>query len=271
MELAFRHVRKFESNSANGGDLPPAFLFMTNNPVHHHLDDENIGYALITDGFKIPEFKSDQLYPLHDAIVNREKHKDIHHLLASIQRHSDIPVTFDGEIPEFAFGEAKQRLLVGRHYLVQDAEGRDRVGLMTTATVDEAGRKAHCALTLETGESGIYTWPLTDAEMAGYKAYPETFFGEMSRNSKAKSPLELYDFFLKGYEKTPKEKILEFFAKRPNIEELRKLSQFELASMYAEYCVQFAMAQKQQAAQPQPAQQPAEGLPFPPLGEEIAK
>lgn len=267
MELALHHIRKFEMNRANAGDLPPSFLFLTNNPVHHHLDDVNVGYAVITDGFKIPEYKTDQPYPLHDAIVNREKHKDIHHLLKSMERYAEIPATFDGQIPEFAFGAAQQRLLVGRHYMVKDGEGHDRVGLMTSATVNEAERKAYCALALETGESAIYTWPLLDAEMAAYKSHPDTFFGEISRNSKAETPLELYDFFLRSYEKTPKEKMLEFFAGRPDIEDLRKLSQPELASMYAEHCVSFALARESIAAQERPGHQLSEPQPSPANGD----
>ena len=252
MDIALHHIRKFEKNPANGRDLPSAFLFVTNNPIRHHLNDVNVGHAVITDGFKIPEYKTNQPYPLHDAIVNREKHKDIHHLFKSMERYSEIPVTFDGEIPEFAFGRAQHRLLVGRHYMVKDAEGHDRVGLMTTATVDEVERKAYCALTLESGEAGIYTWPLSDAEISAYKSHPDTFFGEVNRNSKAETPLELYDFFLKGYEKTPKEKILEFFAGQPNIEYLNTLSQPELASMYAEQCVNFVLAQQSSDRQSSP-------------------
>ena len=269
MNLALHHIRNLEKNSVNSEDLPPAFLFLTNYPVHHHLDDVNVGHAVITDGFKIPEYKTDHPYPLHDAIVNRDKHKDIHHLLKSMERYSEIPVTFDGEIPELAFGGAQHRLLVGRHYIVKDAEGHDRVGLMTTATVDEAGRKAACALTLESGESGIYSWPLSDAEMAAYKAHPDTFFGEVSRNSKANTPLDLYDFFLRGYEKTPKEKILEFFSGRPNIEHLETFSQPELAAMYAEHCVDFVVAQGKQPAQAQPGRQNSDGQPSPAKSDQV--
>jgi hypothetical protein len=105
--------------------------------------------------------------------------------------------------------------------------------------------------------------------MAAYKSHPDTFFGEVSRNSKAETPMELYDFFLRGYEKTPKEKILEFFAGRPNIEHLKTLAQPELASMYAEHCVNFALAQAHQAAQVQPGQQISDGQPSPAKGDEI--
>ena len=267
MNLALHHIRKFENNPSNARDLPSAFLFMTNNPIHHHLDDVNVGYAVITDGFRIPEYKTDQPYALHDAIVNRKKHKDIHYLLKSMEKYGELPVTFDGEIPEFAFGHAQHRLLIGRHYMVKDAEGHDRVGLMTTATVNEAEHKAYCGLTLESGESAIYTWPLSNAEMVAYKSYPDTFFGEVSRNSKAETPLEIYDFFLRGYKETPKEKILEFFANRPNIEHLRTLSQPELASMYAEHCVNFMLAQQEQASRAQPGQQIPDGHPSPVKGQ----
>lgn len=105
--------------------------------------------------------------------------------------------------------------------------------------------------------------------MAAYKAHSDTFFGEVSRNSKAETPMELYDFFLRGYEKTSKEKILEFFAGRPNIEHLTALSQPELASMYAEHCVNFALAQAGQTAQAQPSQQISDGQPSPAKGDEV--
>ena len=247
MKAAVRHVRKFERNLANSSDLPPACLLMTNYPVHHHLDDEHVGYAVCLHGFKIPELDVDSKFPLHEAIALREKYQDITRLLESMKKHSTIPVTFDGEIPEFAFGNAERRLLVGRHYVVKDKDGNDRVGVLTSATVNEQERKAFCALTLESGESYIGTWPLSDTEMAAYRASPETFFGEVSRNKKAEHPLELYDFFLSGYAQTPKEKILEFFQRRPNIDELRKLSQPELAKMYAEHCVNWVLARQQQA------------------------
>jgi hypothetical protein len=245
MELALRHVRKFEHNETNGGMLPPAFLFLTNNPIHHHLDDENVGFAVMTDGFKNPEYKTDHPYSLHDAIVYREKHRDIHHLLKSMEKYSRIPATFDGEIPEFAFGEAQHRLMVGHHYLVKDSEGHDRVGLLTTATVNDVERKAYCGLTLETGEAIIAAWPLSDTEMKAYQAHPDTFFGEVSRNRKTNSPLELYDFFLDGYAKTPKERLLELMAGAQNIDQLRTMSRDELADMYSEHCVNFAIAQQQ--------------------------
>ena len=54
----------------------------------------------------------------------------------------------------------------------------------------------------------------------------------------------MYDFFLNGFKDTPKEILLGYFASVPNIDELKQLTQQELARMYAEHCTNFAMAQK---------------------------
>lgn len=244
MDLAMNHIRKFENNKTNGAKLPPAFIFLTNFPFHHHLDDKNIGRAVLSDGFKIPEYKTDSPYSLHDAIIYREKYKDIHCLLKSIEDYSVIPSTFDGEIPEFAFGDATQRLIVGRHYLVKDSKGNDRVGLMTSATMNEPECKAYCCMKLETGEHIITTWPLSKVEMSAYRAHPNTFFGRVEENHKANSPLELYDFFLESYSKLSKEKLLERMAAAPDINFLKTLSQSELASVYAERCTSSAFSQR---------------------------
>ena len=54
----------------------------------------------------------------------------------------------------------------------------------------------------------------------------------------------MYDFFLKGFKDTAKDVLLDHFAASPNIEELKQLSQTELARMYAEHCTSFALEQK---------------------------
>ncbi len=237
MDLALNHIRKFENNKTNGSKLPPAFIFLTNFPFHYHLDDENIGRAVLADGFKIPEYKPDVPIPLHDAIIYREKYIDIHHLLKSIEDYSVILATFDGEIPEFAFGDVTHRLIIGRHYLVKDASGNDRVGLMTSATMNEPECKAYCCMRLETGENIIGTWPLSKAEMSAYRSHPNTFFGRVEGNHQSNNPLELYDFILESYSKTPKEKLIEHMAAAQDILFLKTLTQRELASIYAERCV----------------------------------
>lgn len=247
MNSAIRKLRAFEGKLINGQPLPSAYLIVTNTPWQHHLDSTSFRSGFDIDGFQIPDFKADVPAPsLRAAIEARERHIEMHELIESIKDHSEIPITFDGEIPEFAFNEGLPRLLIGQHYLVPDEGGNERPGKLTTATVMEAEKKAFCGLTLDNGKGIICTWPLSDLEMAAWRRHPDTFFGEVGqRTTKANTPLELYDFFFKSYRDTPKERLLEFMAGASDFTELAKLDQAKLASIFAERCVNGALASKQ--------------------------
>jgi hypothetical protein len=236
-------LRAFEGRIINGQPLPNAYLFVTNTPWHHHLDIESIRCSSVADGFQIPDFKHDFTFPsLREAIDARERHIEMHELLFSMRDHADIPSTFDGEIAEFAFGEGPPRLLIGQRYLIKGNDGSKRPGLLTTATVTESECTVYCALSFDDGTSGIYTWPLSDVEMAAWRKHPDTFFGEVGqRTSTANTPLELYDFFLNSYRQTPRERLLELMAGSPDFKEISKIDQPTLASIYAERCVNGAM------------------------------
>jgi hypothetical protein len=82
--------------------------------------------------------------------------------------------------------------------------------------------------------------------MAAWKKYPDTFFGEVGqRLTVAQDPLDLYDLIYSSYRATPRERLLEFMADTPDIEELRKLQQPQLATIYAERCACSIMARQQ--------------------------
>jgi len=247
LRTALAHLRAFEGRMINGKPLPDAYLVVTNTPWHHHLEAEAFRCSAIVEGFQTPDFKADAMFPsLRTAIEARERHIEIHELLRSMHDHADIPSTFDGEIPEFAFGEGAPRLLTGQRYLVKDGDGTERPGLLTTATVAESERTAYCGLSFDDGKTGIYTWLLSDAEMAAWRKHPDTFFGEVEqRSTKANDPLELYDFFHNAYRQTPRERLLDLLAGAPDIAGLRQLDQPALASIYAERCVNAVMAEKQ--------------------------
>lgn len=244
LNYAIRMLRGMEGRKVNGQDLPPAYVIVTNTPWHHHLESTSFRGCYDMDGFQMPDFKAnDRLPSLRAAIEARERHIELLELKKSVQDHSSVPVTFDGEIPEFAFGEAEHRLLIGRRYLVKDGDGNDVPGELTSATVNEAEKKAYCSMKLENGDGVICTWPLTDQEMAAWRQHPDTFFGEVGqRHNKVENPLQLYDFFFGSYRNTPKERLLELLAGAGSIAELAKLNQEQLASIYAERSVYGAMA-----------------------------
>lgn len=238
LKNAMETIRTFEGKKINGALLPDACVVVTNTPRHHHLQTEQFRCSALIEGFQIPDLKLGAEFPnLRAAIDARARHIEMHELMKSIRDHSDIPPTFDGEIPEFANTDGPPRLIIGNRYLIPDENGVEQPALLTSATVSEPERKAYCALSFPNGRAIMCTWPLSDAEMAAWKKYPDTFFGVVGqRTTKANDPLDLYDFFLSSYKATPKERLLELLAGSPDIAFLKEKDQATLASIYAERC-----------------------------------
>jgi hypothetical protein len=161
--------------------------------------------------------------------------------------HADIPSTFDGELAVYAFDNANKKLTIGQSYSVKSANGEERIGALTTAIVMETESRAYGAIAFPDGTSELHFWDLTTEEMTAWRKHPDTFFGQLQqRHNKIETPLQLYDFFLAGYRATPKERLLEIMAPAADIEELRKLDQSKLASIYSERCAMAAWTQAQQ-------------------------
>ncbi len=77
--------------------------------------------------------------------------------------------------------------------------------------------------------------PISDAELAAYRAYPETFFGEIRQPTQhATTLVDWCDFFYETYKNTPRDKLLEWMFGAPDIEQLRTLPQEDLAIIICE-------------------------------------
>ncbi len=236
VQRAFDQLRRFETRNPQAKRMPPAYVLLTNAPWEHHLDGFEWRQLALGDGFQIDQFKLDHQFPsLRAAINGRQAHIEMHELLKSIRMHSTIPATFDGENPELAFVESEQnRLTIGNTYMVPDAEGTQVEGVLASAVVMEQDKVAVCAVNTQDGRGIIVRVPLSDFELAAWRTHPSTFFGEISRNRTCETVLDLYDFFMGTYTKTPKAKLLEFLARAPDIDQLAAMDQVELASVYCE-------------------------------------
>lgn len=137
---------------------PEAYIFVTNHPYHYNLDSTRYGWAGLAEGFKIPDFKVDTEYSnIRDALRLREKHADMEQLIKSLKDHYEIPSTFDGEIPEFAFNFANSRLFIGHKYTIPTNEGKEVVGELTAAWISETDKLVYGAYKLMDGNSIITT------------------------------------------------------------------------------------------------------------------
>jgi len=239
---AIRDLREAEKRlKIKGNDAPSAYVFLTNQQSPYNLNNTNFDVATLAESFKIPDFQIDAPFTnLRAAIDSRDKHKEVIDLFESIKNHHKIPSTFDGEIPEFAFGgEAinEQRLIVGNKYLIPDENGKDTIGTLLdpVVMVEKGKHHVHAIYELQNGRKVICKNELTKEEVVAYNQHPNTFFGIYKpQNRIAKDPIELYDFYFETYSKSSKEQLLEFMKNYQNYDELLEMNQEELAKLYCE-------------------------------------
>jgi hypothetical protein len=228
-------LRRLEAESG-GPQRPPAYVFVTNTPFEHHLDEPMPPCAAIIDGFQIPDFKGGGTAPsLRHAIEARERHIEMHDLMRSMEDHSSVPSTFDGDLPEYAFGKASTRIRIGERYMVPDAQGIHRPAEVTSAVVMESQRSAFCIVKYDDGSAATCTMPLSDEELDAWRQHPDTFFGVVGQRTKPlNGALEVYDFFHGSCKGSTKEALLEAMKGASDIQYLATLTQPELASIRAE-------------------------------------
>ena len=232
-----------QTMTIRGLPAPPAYVIVTSEPYEACLNVNYAGLAFAAEGFKIADLKIDSAMTVREARLARESHREIYELLASMLRHQQIPVTFDGEFPEFAFGETEEpRLIVGQEYLIPGPNGEDVIGVLEQAIANPESAKAIGVYRLADGTQVLATNPLTRAEVAAYKRHPETFFGTVSPSAcKANDPLDLYDFFFETYGHAPREKLLDLISEHQDAEQLVGLTREELAILYCERLVEAAV------------------------------
>ncbi len=242
MQEASKDLRQAEIRlKVNGNPAPPAYVFLTNQPNHYDLENIGSGREILAEGYKIPDWKVDTSFSdLREAINSRDRHKEVFDLFDSLKEHNKIPATFDGEIPEFAFGGKAlndQRLIVGKKYIIPDENGKETVGTLLDPLVREENGKyiVYANYELQNGKQVLCKNELSESEIAAYKQHPDTFFGIYKQQKRvAKDPLDLYDFFYASFLNTSKEKLLELMKNYLNYDDLLNMSQEELAKLYCE-------------------------------------
>ena len=233
-DSAMQQIRDNEKTDfPRGAKKPSAYVFVTNHAFHNNLTMTDAGLQVLATGFHIPDFGPDARHASYGSVLeSRERHAEMFALINSMRTHYEIPATFDGQMPELAFGSEGEapRLQFGRWYLVSMGDGSEVPGRLYDGIIDESQKIALGCYQLATGEHITATCPISDAELEAYKRYPDTFFGEVRQPSRRYNTLvDLCDFFYETYKDTPREKALEWLAGAPDYERLKTLSQKDLA------------------------------------------
>lgn len=245
LDRAVKAIRQLERLSIDDQPAPSAYVFLTNYSDQYHLDDVNFRWYAALVGFKIADYGEGAKYEsLRAAHKARGKHIEMFELKRSLIEHSQIPMTFDGELPSAVFGGVgTPRLQVGRRYLVPDQSGKEVEGVLVDATVLVGNGQAWGVYQLDQGTRIIATCPLTPEELQDFHSDPDTFFGVYKKQGRrVDNPIELFEVLLDCYKDTPKEQLLNLLRDAADLEELRGYSQGDLAETYCERQVQGFLA-----------------------------
>ncbi len=236
MDRAERIVRRSEGKlKIDGEPAPAAYVCITNMNDQYVLDTSILAMMISFCGFKIHDFMGDEFPSLREAARARERHWPMFQLFKSMGEHREIPQTFSGELPSEVFApNPLPRLQVGQFYAVPGPDGMEVNAKLMQATVGDD--KAYCILhDPATNKSWIGTFDMTPDELADYAKYPDTYFGVYQRQTRrAETAMEMFDFFVDGYQDTPKERLIELLPNYPDQEGLYAMSQKDLVELLAE-------------------------------------
>ena len=257
-EEAVRAVQDAEGLTVDRVPTDPAFIIITNHPHQYYLEG-NPGRSVVAAGYKIPDFGHSKAFSsLREMYYAKRKHIDIHNILASFKSHYEIPSTFDGSLPSETFHGNSERLVIGDTYFFEDIGDNGLIATVTSATVNKFDKLIY----IGTDKGRILTRPISDDELKDYEQHPDTFFGVVHRQgARIEDPFELFEWMLNVYINTSKQRLLELMKDRPDIEQLARLSQEELAIFCCEGWVNASLQERERASLSAKSALRAEGPP----------
>lgn len=220
-------------------DLKPdetAYVFVTNLPFHRYLNETLFARQALAYGLGIPDFSKPTPRTLREAYRLKRKHIDGHEIMEAIREYPVFPDTFDGSLRSDASGVS---IKVGETYLFTDiGEPPGTVATVTAGAVDDVAGEAMIGVTTIDGKGLLLRQSLTADQLEDYKRFPDVFFGEESGSGGGiDDPLDFFEWLLKTYSRTPKDKLLKFMSSDPNAATLVHLPQSDLAEIYCERLV----------------------------------
>jgi len=241
-QSSFARLEQFERRELVAGVT--AYVFISNVPFHRMLS-ERLHTALAAFGLGIPDFNRPGSYRLVERYRQERKHSDAFHIAEAFAKYPQLPTTFDGSLPSDNL-EGKPRAMIGETYLFEgvanlpESIGGNLVATVTTASVLESEKTAYIGVTDQNGHSHILTEPMTDQQLADYKAHPEAYFGKIQHvGKKIESKYELFEFFMESYKSLDRPALLERLATHPHAGTFAEMSDDDLL---AEYCEGMAAA-----------------------------
>ncbi len=238
-------------------DGQQAYVFVTTFPYHRALDEWQVGKAVLAFGLGMSDFAKVGPTTLSNWYRGKQVHSDAYALLESMRSYPQLPETLDGRpLSEVADGEKSARLLIGQEYFFEGVGGNGMLGTLKQVLVDESKSTAKAVVSTRSGKSVILDTPLSKSELEAYKRYGLAFFGELEeRSGKSNDEFELFEFFVKNYIKTPRDRLLELAKDHPNFEAMKELDHEDLVLAI---CEGWVLATLQRTGRPTKGKLPPE-------------
>jgi hypothetical protein len=239
-----RAIERLEQYEAK--ELPPgvtAYVFVTNMPFHRMLFDDP-AMAAVPIGLGIPDFNRPGMIRLSEGYRRRQKHIDAHMIGEALLTYVSLPSTFDGGLPSERHGSPSARLVIGETYFFDNVGERGTIGTVTTAIMMEQEKQVYVGITDHLGRGQILCQPVSDDELADYRAHPDAYFGRiLPVSKKITNRYEHFEFLMEGHKSLSRETLLERIAHYPDAAALQDADHGELLAVYCE-----AMVAAQEAA-----------------------
>ncbi len=211
-----------------------AYVFVTNMSFHRMLD-RTPSIAALPFGLGMPDYNRPGHFRLLEIYRQRQKHIDAHHIGQAIIKYTKLPTTFDGGLPSESFGKTSSRVTIGDTYFFDNIGDGGILGTVTAATISEVNKEAVIGVSDQSGVSYLLRQPLSDAELADYKAHPDAYFGRIQPvQKKITDRYEFFEWLMEANKTLTRETLLERLKAAPNLEELKKLGDADLLAIYCE-------------------------------------
>ena len=214
-------IRRLDDKEQNLKKGQSAYVFVTNVPFHHHLENERVELAIYAHGLGMSDFSKPGKKRLTQIYLEKQKHIDAYNIVECFRKYPHIPQNFEGSL---SANTNVERLIIGESYFFKNLSDEGVVGEVIRAIVSEGKKQIYCVVQTQDGKNQIITKPMSDEELEDYNNHPEAFFGKVQHVGKTtEDPYELFEFFISTYKETPKSCMLELFKEVQDIDYLKSL------------------------------------------------
>jgi hypothetical protein len=229
---ALSRLESYEANELVAG--VSAYVFVTNMAFHRQLADDPV-IAAAPFGLGILDFNRPGNYRVSEAYRRKQKHIDAYHIGDTLRYYLRFPSTFDGNLPSEAFGGRAHRVTIGETYHFADVGENGVIGVVTSATVNEQEKAAYIAINVQGQNSQILRQPMSDDELADYRAHSDAYFGQVvPARKKLEDHFELFEWLIDVNKRLSRAQLLENLSKSPRFDEVKDLNDNDLLVEYCE-------------------------------------